>query len=210
MMTEPQLTGSDMDNAPILSDHDLDILFRKARTHNSWQDKDVSDVMLQALYDLLKWGPTSMNCCPMRVVFVKSKTAKERLSPHMSESNRDKTMAAPVTAIIANDLEFYEKMPILVPHNPNARDVFAGKEKLAQETAMRNATLQAGYLILAARSLGLDCGPMSGFKKQGVKDEFFPDRNVEVNFLCNIGYGTPEGLHPRAPRLDFDDACDII
>lgn len=197
------------EQARILDDHALDVLFREARTYNGWQDKDVSDVLLQAVYDLFKWGPTSSNCCPVRIKFVKSKEAKEKLRPHLMAGNVDKTMAAPVTALLANDLEFYEKLPFLSPHN-NARSWFVDKPAFTAETAFRNGTLQGAYMMLAARSLGLDCGPMSGFKQQGVKDAFFADENVQVNFICSLGYGVKESLYPRGPRLAFDEACEIL
>lgn len=193
----------------ILDDRALDILFREARTQNKWQDRDVSDVLLQAVYDLLKWGPTSANCCPMRVKFVKSPEAKQKLKPHLSAGNADKTMTAPVTALIANDLEFYEHLPRLFPHT-DARSWFVGKPEFIASTAMRNGTLQGAYLILAARALGLDCGPMSGFNAKGVKEAFFPDENVQVNFICSLGYGDPAGVFPRSPRFAFDDVCTII
>ena len=208
-MSEAANTVSETDETQILNDRDLDILFRNARTYNDWQEKEVSDVMIQAIFDLLKWGPTSANCSPMRVVFVKSEQAKERLKPHLMAGNVDKTMSAPVTAIIANDLEFYEHLPTLFPHT-EARSWFVGKEDHIKDTAMRNGTLQGAYLMLAARSLGLDCGAMSGFNPKGVKDTFFSDKDVEVNFLCNIGYGDAESLFPRSPRFDFDDVCEII
>ena len=193
----------------ILDDAGLGLLFRDARTHRAWQDRDVSDVMLQAVYDLAKMGPTSMNCSPMRVVFVKSAAAKERLKPALSAGNVEKTMAAPVTAIIAQDLEFYEKLPELAPHS-DGRSVFAGKSSLIEETASRNASMQGAYVILAARALGLDCGPMSGFDRSKVDDEFFQGLPVRSNFLCNIGYGDASALHPRQPRLDFDVACQVL
>lgn len=193
----------------ILDDRALDTLFRQARTHHAWQDREVSDVLLQALYDLMKWGPTSANCCPARFVFVKSKEAKERLKPCLMEGNVEQTMSAPVTAIVAYDLSFYEHMPRLSPHT-DAKSWFVGKPDYIQETAFRNGSLQGAYMMLAARSLGLDCGPMSGFKKKAVKDTFFPDENVEPNFLCNIGYGDPAGLYPRAPRFDFSEVCKIV
>ena len=193
----------------ILDDQGLDILFRQARTFRKWQEKEVSDVLLQALYDLLKWGPTSSNCCPARFVFVRSAAEKERLKPCLTEGNVAQTMSAPVTAIIAYDLDFYGQLPRLSPHN-NAQSWFEGKPDFTRETAFRNGSLQGAYMMLAARALGLDCGPMSGFKKKALKEAFFPNDNVEPNFLCNIGYGDPEGLYDRAPRLNFDEACRII
>lgn len=197
------------DQSRILDDRALDILFREARTYNGWQDKDVSDVLLQALYDLLKWGPTEANTNPMRVKFVKSKEAKEKLRPLLSAGNVEKTMAAPVTALIANDLEFYNHLPRLFPHT-DAKPWYEGKPESIQKTATRSGTLQGAYLIIAARALGLDCGPMGGFKAQGVKDAFFPDDNVQVNFICNLGYGDKASLFPRNPRFDFDDVCEIL
>lgn len=194
----------------ILDDHALDVLFREARTYNGWLDKDVSGVMLQALYDLLKWAPTEANSNPMRVKFVKSQAAKELLKPCLSAGNVDKTMAAPVTAIMAMDLHFYKHMPRLFPHNPRAKDWFEGKPDFIKKVATRSANLQGAYLILAARALGLDCGPMSGFKAQAVKDAFFPEDDVEITFICNIGYGDKASLFPRSPRFNFDDVCEIL
>ncbi len=189
----------------------LDIIFRKARTHSAWQKKEVPDALIKNLHDILKFGPTSANVCPARFVFVKSKEAKERLKPLMAEGNREKTMLAPVTAIIAYDLKFYEKTDKLAPHDPKGvRSWFEGQPKAIQETAFRNSSLQGAYLIIAARALGLDCGPMSGFDAEGVKKEFFPDQDVVPNFLCNLGYGDPSKLYPRAPRLGFDESSKII
>lgn len=196
-------------NENILNDQSLDILFREARTYNGWQARDVSPVVLRALYDLLKWGPTSANCSPARIVFVQSKEAKEKLKPHMAAGNVEKTMAAPVTAIIAQDMDFYEEMPRLFPHT-DAKSWFVGKPDYIRDTAFRNSTLQGAYLMMAARSLGLDCGPMSGFDKDGVKSAFFADKNWEANFVCNLGYGDPASLHPRLPRFAFDDVCQIL
>jgi 3-hydroxypropanoate dehydrogenase len=193
----------------ILSDEALDLLFREARTHNSWDDQPVSDTVLRAVYELAKMGPTSANCSPMRAVFVTSREAKERLKPALSAGNLDKTMRAPATAIIAYDLEFYEHLPRLFPHD-DARSWFAGKPELIRATAFRNGTLQGAYLMLAARALGLDCGPMSGFDNAKVDAEFFPDSSVRSNFLCNLGYGDPAGLFPRSPRFEFDEACRIL
>jgi len=202
----------------------LDQLFREARTHNFWLDQPVSDELLRELYDLTKWGPTSANCLPMRVLFVRTPEAKERLRPALMPGNVDKTMAAPVTAILAYDELFYEKLPVLFPHNPGIRDMFANAPDLAELTAFRNGTLQGGYFILAARSLGLDCGPMSGFDNAKVDAEFFtagacgedttPDVpttiRIKSNFLCNLGYGDPSQLLPRSPRLAFDEACRLL
>lgn len=194
----------------ILPDAALDTLFREARSHNRWLDKPVSRVTLQALYELLKWGPTSANCSPARFLFVTGPEAKARLEPHLSAGNVEKARTAPVVAIIGHDSRFYEKLPQLFPHNPAARDWFTGDEETARVTAFRNGTLQGAYLMLAARALGLDCGPMSGFDTAGVDAEFFPDGRVRSNFLCALGHGDREGLFPRSPRLAFDEACTIL
>ena len=194
---------------PILSDDGLDLIFREARTQNAWTDKPVGEVLLEAIYDLAKWGPTSANCSPMRVVFVVGKEAKERLRPCLIPGNADKTMAAPATAIVAYDTRFHEHLPKLFPH-ADAKSWFEGKPALIEETAFRNSTLQGAYLIIAARVLGLDCGPMSGFDAAKLNAEFFPDGRFKSNFLCNIGHGDPKGLFPRSPRFDFDDVCLIL
>lgn len=186
----------------------LDQLFRSARTHSYFTDQPVDDTTLQALYDLLKFGPTSANSSPARFVFVKSPEAKALLKPALSEGNLAKTMAAPVTVIVAYDLAFYEQLPVLFPH-ADARSWFAGNDALVQATAFRNSSLQAAYLILAARSLGLDCGPMSGFDNAKVDDAFFPGTTVRSNMLVNLGYGDASKLHPRNPRLAFEQACRI-
>jgi 3-hydroxypropanoate dehydrogenase len=192
-----------------LPDPCLDQLFREARTHNAWQDRDVPDELLHQVVDLLKLGPTSANCSPARFVFVKSPEAKERLKPHLSEGNRDKTMKAPVCAIIGYDLDFYLYLPKLFPHT-DAKSWFAGNEKKIAETAFRNGTLQGAYLIMAARALGLDCGPMSGFNNEGVDREFFAGSKIKSNFLCNLAYGDPSVLFPRSPRFDFDEMARIV
>jgi len=191
-----------------LSDASLDLIFRTARTYRAWRDVPVTDEILRALYELLRLGPTSGNCCPARFVFVRSPAAKERLRPALDAGNVAQTMAAPVTAIIAHDLEFYEKLPFLTPHY-DARRAFIGNQALIESTAFRNGSLQGAYLIIAARALGLDCGPMSGFDNAKVDATFFPDGKVKSNFLCNLGYGDPARLRPRAPRLAFEDACAI-
>ncbi len=187
----------------------LDQLFREARTHNGWQARPVDGAALRQLYDLLKMGPTSANCSPARFVFVTSPAAKARLKPCLAPGNVEKTMAAPVTVIVAYDTEFYEKLPYLFPH-ADARSWFVGKPEFIQSTAFRNGTLQGAYLILAARALGLDCGPMSGFDNGKVDAEFFPDGRIKSNFLVNLGSGDPSALRPRGPRLPFDDACQIL
>lgn len=188
----------------------LDVLFRSARTHNGWQTRPVTDEQLQQIYDLMKMGPTSANCSPARLVFIRSAEAKARLKPALSAGNMDKTMAAPVTAIIAYDLKFFDKLPKLFPHNPGARDWFANDPKAAEVAAFRNGSLQGAYFMLAARSVGLDCGPMSGFDNARLDAEFFPDGSVKSNFLCNLGYGDPAKLFPRSPRLDFAEACQVL
>ncbi|WP_374314296.1 malonic semialdehyde reductase [Dongia sp.] len=193
---------------PILDDAALDLLFREARTHSKWQDRDVPDALLQQAYDLARMGPTSGNCQPLRILFVRGAEAKKKFEPCLSDGNRAKTMAAPATAIFAMDMEFYELMPRLF-HDPTARSWFAGKPAAIEETAFRNSTLQAAYFILACRSLGLDCGPMSGFDKAKVDQAFFAGTSWRSNFICNIGYGDKASLHPRNPRLDFAEACRI-
>jgi len=193
----------------ILSDEGLDKIFRLARTHSAWRDAPVSDVLLEAIYDLAKMGPTSANCSPLRVTFLRSKEAKEKLRPALEPGNVDKTMAAPVTAILAFDLQFYDKLPQLFPHT-EARRWFAGKPELIAQTALRNASLQGAYFIIAARALGLDCGPMSGFDRRAVDEAFFADTSWRCNFLCNLGHGDPDKLHPRSPRLEFDEACQLL
>jgi 3-hydroxypropanoate dehydrogenase len=192
-----------------LPDRCLDQIFRQARTHNAWRDEDVPDALLHELVELVKLGPTSANCSPARFLFVKSRAAKERLKPHLSEGNREKTMKAPVCAIIGYDLDFYEHLPKLFPHT-DARSWFAGKPKKIEETAFRNGTLQGAYLIVAARALGLDAGPMSGFDNQGVDAEFFAGTNIKSNFLCSLGYGDASVLFPRSPRFAFDEMAQII
>jgi 3-hydroxypropanoate dehydrogenase len=192
-----------------LPDASLDQLFRGARTYNAWQDRDVSDSLLHELIDLAKLGPTSANCSPARFLFVKSRAAKEKLKPHLSEGNREKTMKAPVCAIIGYDLDFYEHLPYLFPHT-NAKSWFEGKPKKIEQTAFRNGSLQGAYLIMAARALGLDCGPMSGFDNEAVDKEFFADTNVKSNFLCNLGFGDGADLKPRAPRFRFDQIALIV
>jgi len=192
----------------MLPDPSLDRIFRSARTYNGFSDKPVTDETLRQIYDLLKWGPTSANSSPGRFVFVKGKAAKEKLRPALSEGNLNKTMAAPVTAIVAYDTEFYETLPRLFPHT-DARSWFAGKAALIESTAFRNGTLQGAYMIIAARALGLDCGPMSGFDNARVDAAFFPDGKWKSNFLCNLGYGDPASVKPRNPRLSFEEACRI-
>ena len=186
----------------------LDVLFRDARTHNGWQDKPVPESLLRQVFDLAKMGPTSANCSPMRLVFVTTAEGKARLKPALAPGNVDKTMAAPVTAIIAQDSQFYEELPKLFPH-ADARSWFVGNDALIQATMFRNASLQGGYVIMAARALGLDCGPMSGFDAAKLNAEFFADGRFQANFLCNLGYGDPGKLFARSPRFDFEDVCTV-
>ena len=196
----------------LLNDEALDTIFRKARTHSSFLPQPVSDDLLHQLYNLYKLGPTSANTSPMRVVFVKSQAAKERLKPALQAGNVDKTMAAPVCAIVADDMRFYEFVPKLFPQMPQFGEMFKkpDMEEFAKRHCFRNSTLQGAYLIIAARALGLDTGPMSGFDNAKVDAEFFPDGRWKSNFLINLGYGDAEKLHPRNPRLEFDEACKIV
>lgn len=199
--------------API-NDNALDQLFRQARSRNAWTDQGVPETLIRATYELTKMGPTSANCSPARFLFVGSKEGKEKLRPYLAPGNVAKTMAAPWVAVIAFDLDFHERIPELFPHAPGARDWFTGSPEMAHETAFRNGTLQGAYLMLAARALGLDCGPMSGFDRAGLDAAFFAGDPVmgtwKSNFLCNIGYGSQENLFARSPRLAFDDACRIV
>ncbi len=194
----------------ILDQSALDQLFCAARSHNAWQDRPVSDELLTRVYNSMRMGPTSANCSPARIVFIKSNEAREKLRPALSGGNLAKTMAAPVTAIIGYDMHFYEKMGELFPHDLTARSWFDKDEATAFTAAFRNGTLQGGYLLLAARAYGLDCGPMSGFDNAMVDKLFFDGTQVKSNFLCNLGYGDPAGVFPRSPRLSFDEACSII
>ena len=195
----------------MLDDRALDILFRSARTHNAFTSTPVTDADLQRIYDLMKWGPTTANSCPARFVFVRSAAAKEKLKPALSAGNRDKTMAAPVTAIIAHDLYFYENLPKAFPHRPDAIKLFQGEEKKAgnETVAFRNGSLQGAYFIVAARALDLDTGPMSGFDNAKVDAAFFPDGRWKSNFLCNLGKGDPSKIFGRSPRLTFEEACRL-
>jgi 3-hydroxypropanoate dehydrogenase len=207
-----------------IDDAALDTLFREARTYTKWQPRPVSDQTLRDLYDILKLAPTSANSSPARFAFLRSKEAKERLRPALAPLNVEKTMNAPVTVIIAYDLKFYEQLPKLFPHSPGMAALFMSNPELADATAKRNSSLQGAYLIMAARALGLDCGPMSGFDQAkvdeeffaagkpcfGCDQEFFPEGHVKTNFLCNLGYGDPGALHERLPRLRFNEACSIL
>ena len=193
----------------MLTDTALAILFRDARTHNAWLDTPVSDQQLRQIYELMKWGPTSANSSPARIVFAKSDAAREKLAACMSAGNAEKTRQAPVTAIIGMDMAFYEKLPQLFPHT-DARSWFAGNQKAIEATAFRNSSLQGAYFIIAARSIGLDCGPMSGFNEDKLNAAFFAGTTVKVNFVCSIGYADHGKLFPRSPRLAFDEACSIV
>jgi 3-hydroxypropanoate dehydrogenase len=188
----------------------LEQIFRSARTQNGFLDRPIEDAQLHEVYELLKWGPTSNNCSPARFVFLRTREAKERLRPALMPGNLDKVLQAPVTAIIATDQAFFEKLPQLLPHNPNAIHLYKGNPALAQSTASRNGTLQGAYLIIAARALGLDCGPMSGFDNAMVDAEFFAGTSIRSNFLCNLGLGDPSKVFPRSPRLTFEEACRLL
>ncbi len=192
----------------LLSDRDLDLIFRTARTHNDWADTPVSDVQLQAIYDLMRMGPTSANCSPARLVFTKSEESRAKLADCVSEGNRGKVLQAPVTVIIGMDMKFYDKLPQLFPH-ADAKSWFTGSDELARETAFRNSSLQGAYLMMAARAIGLNCGPMSGFDKAQVDAAFFAGTSIETNFICALGYGTDVNLFPRSPRLSFEEAATI-
>jgi 3-hydroxypropanoate dehydrogenase len=210
--------------AAALSDAALDQLFRSARTQSFWLPKPVPDDTLRRLYDLMKWGPTSANCCPARILFLRTPEAKQRLVPALAPTNVEKVLTAPVTAIIGADFHFFEQLPKLFPHAPNFKDMFESSPELTDATARRNSSLQGAYLILAARALGLDCGPMSGFDNAKVdaeffgagkecadcEQEFFPLTHVRSNFLCNLGYGDHARLFPRGPRLSFEEACALL
>lgn len=194
----------------LLSDECLDILFRKARTHHFWTNQPVTDDELRRVYELMKWGPTSANTCPARILFLRTPEAKERLLPALAPGNVEKTRLAPVTAIVAYDVKFYDQLPKLFPHNPGMRDRYTGNPAAAEITAFRNGTLQGGYFILAARAAGLDCGAMSGFDNAKVDQEFFRGGSLKSNFLCNLGHGDPSKLLERHPRLDFEEACQLL
>lgn len=193
----------------MLTQENLATLFSDARTHNEWHDKPVTDAQLQQIYDLMKWGATSANCSPARIIFVKSEAEKTKLLSCMGPGNQDKTRTSPVTAIIGMDMAFYEKLPQLFPH-ADARSWFVGNQALIEATAFRNSSLQGAYLMLAARALGMDCGPMSGFDAEKINAAFFAGTEVKANFVCNLGYGVAEKLFPRSPRLAFDEACKIV
>ncbi|WGG51195.1 malonic semialdehyde reductase [Rugamonas sp. DEMB1] len=193
----------------MLNDTALDTLFYAARTHNGWQPREVSDAQLEHLFDLLKWAPTAANSSPARLVFVKGAEAKARLLPCMAPGNQAKVEQAPVTVIVGMDMEFYDKLPQLSPA-VDARSWFVGNAKAIADTALRNSSLQGAYLIMAARAIGLDCGPMSGFDADKLNAAFFAGTPVRANFVCSLGYGEPGKVRPRAPRLSFAEACRIV
>jgi len=190
-------------------DRSVKQVFLEGRTHSHWLDKPVDDDILKKIHELARLGPTSANCCPMRILFIKSHEAKEKLRPCLAEGNVDKTMKAPVTAIIGYDLQFYEWLPKLFPHTP-ARNWFAGNKQLIEETAKRNGTLQGAYFMIVARSFGLDCGPMSGFDNAKMDATFFANAEIRSNFLCNLGYGDATKLFPRSPRFEYAEVCQIL
>jgi len=208
----------------VVNDQALDTLFREARSYSRWLPRPVTEDTLRNLYELLKWGPTSANASPARFAFLRSKDAKERLRPALAPLNVEKTMTAPVTVIVAYDMKFYEHLPKLFPHNPGMATLFETSPDLIEATAKRNSSLQGAYMIMAARALGLDCGPMSGFDHTkvdeeffaagrpcfGCDQEFFPEGHIKSNFLCNLGYGDPGTLRPRLPRLPFNEACSLL
>ena len=194
---------------PALPDAALDQLFREARTHRWWEDRPIPETTLRAVADLARLGPTSANSSPGRFVFVVSAEAKQRLKPHLDEGNVRQTMSAPATVIVAYDTEFYEKLSFLAPNSPDARSWFAGKPEAIERTGFQGSCLQGAYLIMAARALGLDCGPMGGFDRNGVDEAFLPGGKLKSNFLINLGYGIPEKLHRRQPRFAFEEFCRI-
>ena len=193
-----------------MDDANLDLLFGQARTHRRWTNRPIDAALLRRMYELARWPPTSANCQPMRLVFVTSREARERLRPALDAGNVEQTMSAPATAIVAYDIRFFEYMGKLAPHRPDLGERMAARpEPVVERTAFQNGTLQAGYLILAARALGLDCGPMGGFDRARVDATFFADGRWKSNFLLNLGYGDSAALQPRTPRLEFDEACRI-
>jgi 3-hydroxypropanoate dehydrogenase len=194
----------------IIANESLQQLFLDARSYNGWQAGAVDDDKLRQLYDILKMGPTAFNCCPARFVFLRTPDAKKRIEPHLRPNNLSKTMTAPVLVIIAHDTRFYEHFEKLTPFRPENKDHFVGKEEMTATVAFRNGSLQGAYLMLAARAIGLDCGPMSGFDNAGVDAEFFSDGYVKSNFICGLGKGDPDSIFERLPRFDFDDICEVL
>ena len=193
----------------MLSTDNTDILFSKARSHKAWLDQDINDNQIQQIYNLLKFAPTSGNCCPARFTFVRSEESKQKMLPSLDQGNINKVMSAPCVVIISYDTKFYESLSILSPHN-DAKASFEGKENKIKNTAKFNSSLQGAYFIIATRSVGLDCCPMLGFNKEKLNQEFFPDKKNKAIFICGIGYGDESKLRPRAPRLDFEEACNIL
>jgi 3-hydroxypropanoate dehydrogenase len=193
-----------------LTDQGFDVIFRGARTANGWKDQPVSDDILKKIYDDMKWGPTSANSCPLRIVFLKSEEAKERLKPFLIPGNVNKVMNSPVTAVLAYDTKFYEHLPFLFPHDNTARAWFEGNAPLIESTAFRNSSLQGAYFIISARAHGLDCGPMSGFDNKKADAEFFPDGRFKSNFICALGYADTSKTFPRSPRFKFEDVCKVL
>jgi len=193
-----------------LDNHALDLLFHEARSQNGWRDEPVTEEQLRRLYEIMQWGPTSMNCQPLRIQFLRSDEAKERLRPALMPNNVAKTMSAPVVAILGYDTKFYENLPRTFPHNQKAKSLFEDKPDFAETTAFRNSSIQGGYFIIAARAVGLDAGPMSGFANPKVDAEFWPDGRVKSNFLCGLGQGDPEKVFNRSPRLAFDEVCTLV
>ncbi len=188
----------------------LDQLFFDARSYNGWRESEVTDDQLRRLYDILKMGPTAFNCCPGRFVFLRSRAAKERIKPHLRPNNVNKTMTAPVLTIIGHDIRFFEHFDKLTPFRPENRDHFVDDEERAHIVAFRNGSLQGAYFMIAARAIGLDCGPMSGFDNAGVDAEFFADGRFRSNFICGLGQGDPDSIFERLPRFDFDEVCEIL
>ena len=197
-------------DTPLLTEAALDLIIREARSHNGWLDKPVSDELLTQLYDIVKMGSTSMNTCPARFIFVRTAAGKARLKKCLAPLNVDKVLSAPVTVIIAHDMAFYQHMSKLFAHNPGAQKLFENNEKMIASTAFRNGTLQGGYLMIAARAMGLDIGPMSGFNNQACDDEFFAGTTIKSNFLCSLGYGDTSKIFQRLPRFDFDEVCQLL
>ncbi|HRO66872.1 MAG TPA: malonic semialdehyde reductase [Pseudobdellovibrionaceae bacterium] len=195
---------------PQISQDSLDQIFLRARTHKNWQDRRVEPETLHEIYDLMKWGPTAGNCCPLRILFLTTPESKDRLLPCLDQGNVEKTRTAPVTAVLAQDMRFFERLTKLAPHMKDPTASYEGKDSLIENTAFRNSSLQGAYFMIAARALGLDCGPMSGFDDKKVDETFFAGTSWKSNFVCNLGYGIPEKLFPRAPRLDFEEACKIL
>lgn len=196
--------------ASVVNESALDALFRSARSQNKWKSDPLPEGTLERIYELAKWGPTSANCSPARFTFIVSDEAKERLRPTLAPQNVDKCMTAPAVVLIAQDNKFFDKLPELMPHNPAMKDMFADNPPMAAGTAFRNSSLQGAYFMIAARAIGLDCGPLSGFNPDAVNAEFFSGTSLTINFICGIGFGNPEGVFPRSPRLDYSEACQLI